>query len=377
MSFDHVHPTHARIDVDAFRSNFRVVRSIVGPQVRIIPVVKANAYGHGVMPLSRAALDEGASMLAVARSIEAFQLRDEGIAGRILLFEIVPREHEERCLEEDCDLTVVTLEAAQRLSAAAGRRGGTARVHVKIDTGMGRLGMPFGHAADLVLAVSRLPHMVVEGVYSHFATAESQDQEFALLQLERFKGVLKALKDFGLRPPYIHIANSGAILSLPGAQFTAVRPGLMLYGFTPRRGMEGESLLRPVLSLRSCVSALKSVGPGTSISYGRRYITDRPTRIATVPVGYADGYSRLLTNRGSVLIHGRRYPVAGTVCMDHLMVDVGPTGSVSEGDEVVLIGRDGGDEISGWDVADLMGTIPYEVTCLITSRVPRLPVDRG
>ncbi|MGA9121203.1 MAG: alanine racemase [Bacteroidota bacterium] len=375
MILDKPHPTYARIDVDAFRNNLRVVRSIVGPHVKIMPVVKANAYGHGVVALSKIALEEGVAMLGVARSIEAFQLRTEGIQGRLLLFEVVPQEHEERCLRENCDLTVISLQGANRLSASAGKLGVNARVHVKIDTGMGRLGVPFEQAVEFVSSVARLPHISLEGIYSHFATSEVEDQSFALLQLGRFTQIRDGLAAIGIQPPFVHMANSGAIITFPASHFTMVRPGLMLYGFTPRRGMSGESLLRPVLSLRSHVSFVKTVAGGTSISYGRRYFTERSTRIATIPIGYADGFSRLLTNKGSVLIRGRRYPVAGTVCMDHIMVDIGPESDVHEGDEVVVIGRDETEEISGWDIAELTKTIPYEVTCLITSRVPRVAVD--
>ncbi|HTX99151.1 MAG TPA: alanine racemase [Bacteroidota bacterium] len=366
------HPTHARVDVEAFRNNYRVVRSLVGRDVKIMPVVKANAYGHGVIPISRVAIEEGAAMLGVARSTEAVALRSAGIQHRILIFEITPPEHEERCLSEDCDLTVVSEHTARRAEEAARKLGRVARVHVKIDTGMTRLGIPWESALEVVKSIARMQHVVIEGVFSHFATSEAPDATFAREQLRRFESVLAPLRSAGINPPLIHMANSGAIVNLPEAHFSIVRPGLMLYGFTPRHGMRGEDRLKPVLSLHSIVTQVKVVPPGTSISYGRLYTTTRQTQIATIPIGYADGYSRLLSNRGTVLINDRRYPIAGSVCMDHIMVDVGMEGHVREGDHVTLLGKDRKEEISGWDIADLMQTIPYEVTCLIGARVPRV-----
>ncbi len=365
------HPTHALIDVEAFRSNYRVVRSLVGHDVKVMPIVKANAYGHGMVPLSRAAIEEGAAMLGVARSTEAFSLRSAGIRHRTVIFEVVPPDHEEQCLQEECDLTVTSEQTARRIDATARRLGKVARVHVKIDTGMGRLGIPFEQANDVVPSVARLPNLSIEGIYSHFATSESLDPSFAREQLDRFRTVLSSLRAAGITPPLVHMANSGAIINFPEAHFGMVRPGLLLYGFVPRRGMRGETMLKPVLSLRSVVTQVKTVAAGTTISYGRRYTAPRQTRIATIPIGYADGYSRLLSNRGSILINGRRYTIAGTVCMDHVMADVGMEGSVKEGDLVTLVGRDRDEEIHGWDIADLMQTIPYEVTCLIGARVPR------
>ncbi len=366
------HPTHVLIDVEAFRSNFRFVRSLVGPDVAIMPVVKANAYGHGVVSLSRAAIEEGAMILGVARSTEAFRLRDEGIRHRILVLEVVPHQHEERCIREECELTIVSEGSAARLNETARVLGKRAKVHVKIDTGMTRLGIPFESALNVVSAVAHMPNLVIEGVFSHFATAEAEDQSFAQLQLERFRSILSSLEAMGIRPALVHMANSGAIITLPDSHFSMVRPGLMLYGYVPRRGMSAEPALKRVLSLHSVVTQLKKVPAGTTVSYGRTYTTASETRIATIPIGYADGYNRLLSNRGGVLIRGMRYTVAGTVCMDHITVDVGMDTEVQEGDSVVLIGRDNDQEINCWDIAELIGTIPYEVTCLLTSRVPRV-----
>jgi len=250
-------------------------------------------------------------------------------------------------------------------------------VHVKIDTGMGRLGCDYRVAADTVESIARLPGIQLAGVYSHFATSEDPDQTFAQEQLDRFRRVLDELSrrrvEVGLR----HMANSGAIISLSASHLDMVRPGIMLYGYPPLRGMAEAHPVRPVMSLLSRVTLLKSVEAGTSVSYGRRWFAPTRTQIATVPIGYADGFNRLLTNRSSALIRGKRYPVVGTVCMDHVMVDVGPESEVETGDTVTLIGTDGAEKITGWDIAATVGTIPYEVTCLITPRVPRIYEDGG
>lgn len=251
----------------------------------------------------------------------------------------------------------------------------TARVHAKVDTGMGRLGMGYAAAASVVESVVGLPSLALAGVYSHFATAEEQDQSFARLQLVRFNRVLQDLAQRGIAVPLRHMAGSGAIMTFPEAQFDMVRPGVMLYGYAPRRGMPGSEKLVPVMSLVSHISMLKRVEPNTGISYGRRYVTRSHTRIATVPIGYGDGYSRMLTGKAEVLIHGKRFPVAGTVCMDHIMVDVGNVDAIQPGEAVTLIGREGDLAVTAWDIAERLGTIPYEVTCMVAERVPRVYVE--
>jgi alanine racemase len=310
--------------------------------------------------------------LGVARAYEGAQLRQAGISVPILSFEAVPVEHQAAALGYDLDLTVTSVDGATRLSEAAGRAGRKARVHVKVDTGMGRLGLQHSVAGKEIESVARLPGIEIAGVYSHFATSEDPDQTFARRQLDLFASVLEDLHRRGVDIPLRHMANSGAILQLPESHFEMVRPGLMLYGYTPRPDVTRRTDLTPVMSLVSRVAFLKRVGPGTSISYGRRYVTSGETWIATIPVGYGDGYSRLLTGKGDVLIRGKRYPIAGTICMDQLMVDVGSETDVREGDRVTLLGQEGGESIWCWELAGKIGTIPYEITCLVTSRVPRL-----
>jgi alanine racemase len=334
-------------------------------------VVKANAYGHGAVELARVVLANGADHLAVARVDEGFELRKAGIDAPLLVFELVPKDMYEKALQAGLQLTLSTTEGAAALNEVAGKLRVKAGVHLKVDTGMTRLGLDYRVAAAQMETILRLRWLDVRGVYSHFATAEDPDQTFALLQLERFNLVLDELNRRGLGIPLRHMAGSSAIMALPGSHFDMVRPGIMLYGYPPRRGMDARHPLKPVMSLVSAVSLVKNVAADTSVSYSRRYFTRRETRIATVPIGYADGYSRLLTGKSSLMIRGKRYPVVGTVCMDHIMADVGMD-DVHEGDNVTLIGRDGEERITAWDLAALIGTIPYEVLCLVTDRVPRV-----
>jgi alanine racemase len=371
-SLQYQHPTRAIVSLSAFRNNLGVVRAHVGKDVRIMAIVKANAYGHGAVRLASEAINAGAEYLGVARVFEGTELRDAGIEQRMLVFEVVPRGAEEAAISNELELTVVDAEGAGRLNDVASKLGRKIKVHAKIDTGMGRLGMDYREAANIVERAARLKSVELAGIYSHFATSDDADLSFAREQHQHFTVVLEELHrrkvDVGLR----HMANSGAILTLPESYFDMVRPGIMIYGYPPRRGMKSKSPLQPVLSLVSNVAMLKSVDARTSISYSRKYFTKAKTHIATIPIGYADGFVRLLTNRTEAIINGRRYPVVGTVCMDHVMVDVGADSAVHEGDEVVLIGERGAEVIDGWDIAERVGTIPYEVTCLITQRVPRI-----
>ncbi len=334
-------------------------------------VVKADAYGHGMFKIASEAVANRVEYLGVARGYEGTHLRKAGIQIPILVFEVVPDEHMAAAIENDLDLTVTSVRGARQLNNVAELAGRKARVHVKVDTGMGRLGLDHGTAGEEIQTIARLPWIELIGMYSHFATSEDPDQSFARKQLDLFCRVLEDVERRRIHVQFRHMANSGAILGLPESHFDMVRPGLMLYGYAPRPDMTQQTDLSPVMSLVSNVAFLKDVAPNTSISYGRRYFTSRETRVATIPVGYGDGYSRLLTGSAEVLIRGRRYPVAGAVCMDQLMVDVGLESDVREGDTVTLIGQDGGEAIWCWELAGKIGTIPYEITCLVTSRVPR------
>ena len=367
------HPTRAVINLNAFRHNISVIKKYIGGKVGIIAVVKANAYGHGMEIITKEAVSSGVACLGVARITEAVELRKTGFSIPILLFEIIPRNFEEQGIIYSVDLTIATMDDAQRIESVAERVRRKANVHIDVDTGMGRLGHDWKGAADFVERVAMMKWLHPVAVYSHFATSEDPDQTFAREQLRRFHTVIEELDKRRIEIPMEHMANSGAIISLPESHFDLVRPGIMMVGYPPRRGMD-DSQLKPVMTLLAKVSLLKKVPQGMSISYGRRYSAPADTHIATVPIGYGDGYSRMLTGKAEVLIRGKRYPVVGAITMDHLMVDVGCDSEVEEGDDVVLMGTSGGESISLWDIADRLGTIPYEVLCMVADRVPRVAV---
>ena len=364
--------TRALVSLDAFRRNLGAVRSYCGRGTRIMAVVKANAYGHGMIELSREAVREGVDSLAVARVSEALEIRRSGITHPLLVFEVPPPSMIDPAIAEGIALSVSTAEGGAAISRVASRRGANAAVHVKVDTGMGRLGFSDEAAPADIASLLRLPHLELAGVYSHFATSEDPETSFAKAQIARFNEVIETLRRMGIEVPLLHMANSGAVISLPDARFDMVRPGIMLYGYPPSRSMPQRYPVTPVMSLISNISMLRMVGKGTSISYGRRFTAPGRTTIATVPIGYGDGYARLLTNRASALIRGKMYPLVGTICMDHLMIDVGTNPQCQTGDDVTFIGTDGNLSITAWDIAETLGTIPYEVTCLVSGRVPRL-----
>lgn len=367
-------PVWVEVDLKAIAYNVQQIRQIVPPRTEVMAVVKANAYGHGAVEVARTALANGAGRLAVARVSEGEQLRKAGIAAPILLLGSTPPGQFADVLRLSLGQTVYSVEMATLLSELAGRKGVKAVVHVKVDTGMGRLGfLAEDTSVQEVLQIARLPHLEVEGVFTHFATADSRDKRYALEQLERFLAFLDALRREGLAVPFRHCANSAAIIDLPAAHLDLVRPGIALYGLYPSKEVDRSRLrLEPAMALKARVAQVKRVPAGFKISYGATYETPAPTVIATLPVGYADGYTRLLSSRGKVLIHGQRAPVVGRVCMDQCMIDAGHVPDVSPGDEVVFFGRQGEAVLPVEEVAEAIGTINYEVICQINSRVPRV-----
>lgn len=368
-----IRPVWAEIDRTALRHNLGEVRRLVGPAVEMMAVVKAEAYGHGAVETARVALEAGATWLGVALPEEGMALRRAGIAAPILVFGILQPEQAQVFVDEGLTPSVGALEGAVALSRMALKAGKLVDCHLKIDTGMGRVGVGHDDALKFIRTVSQLPGVRVSGLYSHFATADQKDKSFARVQLERFTEVVAQLKQAGLLPAKIHMANSAAIIDLPASHFNLVRPGIMLYGLTPSDEMEleGKVKLRPALTLKAKVIYGKRVPPQTGISYGHCYYAARETTIATLPIGYADGWSRRLTNQAEALIGGKRYPMVGTICMDQCMLEVGDD-PVEAGAEAVLIGSDGGEAITADDIAAKLGTINYEVTCMLGSRIPRV-----
>ncbi len=368
-------PTWLEIDLSAIANNTRRIKELVGARVRVLASLKADAYGHGALKVARTVLLNGASMLGVATLSEATPLREAGIGAPILVFGYVPRWQMREAVRLDVTVTLYSSEAAQALARAAEALGRRAKVHLKVDTGMGRLGIRAEQVDEIVALareISRLPGLELEGIFTHFAMADARDQGHSRLQLARFQAVLRALEEAGLRPPIAHAANSAATLTLPEAHFEMVRPGIALYGLDPSLEVRLPEGFRPALSFKTQVAQVKMVPAGECISYGCTYVTERPTRIAVLPVGYADGFRRAPRNWGSVLVHGQEAPLLGRVCMDQCMIDVTHLPQVRVGDEVVLIGRQGEASLTAEEVARRLGTINYEVVSEILARVPRV-----
>jgi len=352
----------AEIDLQALSHNLNEVRKRVGKGL-IIPVVKANAYGHGIIEVSRHLVREGIKMLGVAFEDEAIKIREAGIDSPIIVFFENPDIN--TCIRYNLIPSIFDLQTARRLSDEAIKQGILLTVHIKVDTGMGRVGFDIDSAEKMILRVMELKNLRVAGLMSHLSSAEESDKGFTISQIERFKTLVASLKKKGVRFRYLHIANSMGIIRFPEAHLNAVRPGIMLYGY-------GDDALKPVLSLKSKILYIKTIPKGTPISYERTFITKRKSTIATLPVGYGDGYSRRLSNCGEVLIDGRRAPVVGRVCMDTVMVDVTDIPHIDMNSEVILIGSSGKEEITAKDIADRTGTIPYEVLTSIGERVKRV-----
>ncbi len=366
----------AVIDVDAVAANLGAVRSVLRPGVALLAVVKADAYGHGSIQVSRALMAAGADALGVAFVEEGVLLRRAGgLRAPILVMGPAPAHAAEAILEHDLTPVVSDdLPLAERLSGLAVRAGRTVDVHLKVDTGMARLGVPPGDASAWAAKLARLPGLRLAGLMSHFADAEAEEPDLAREQLARFREADRALRAAGLDPGRRHLANSAGLLALPEAQLDLVRPGILLYGYAPSPRLASRLPLRPALTLRTRIAALRGVARGQGVSYGHTFVAARDLRVATLPVGYADGVRRCLSNRGEVLVHGRRAPILGRVCMDMTLVDVSAVPEAALGDEAVLIGRQGDEAITAEDVAAAAGTISYEVLTGIGPRIPRVYV---
>ncbi len=377
---DHPH-IWAEIDLDAIAHNVRELRRITAPRARLMAVVKADGYGHGAVEVARTALSAGADLLAVARIDEGLALRQAGIGGPILVFGPTPPAFAEHLVAYDLIQSVTGLAPAQALDTVARRCDRTIPIHLKVDSGMGRLGLlPDARRSDAtsssvaeVSAITRLPGLRLEGVYTHFAAADEADKGYAHRQFTAFTDFLEDLEEAGIAVGMRHAANSAAIIDLPETHLDAVRPGIALYGLYPSREVDHHRIaLRPALALKSRLLQVKSVPTGFKVSYGMTWAAPAPTVIGTVAAGYADGIQRRLSNRGVMLVGGRRVPMVGRVCMDLIMLDLGPGASAAPGDEVVLIGGQGEEVISADEVADLLDTINYEVIFTNPTRVPRV-----
>lgn len=364
---------YAAVSKNALVKNMNEIRAKVGDNIKIMPVIKADAYGHNAAQTAKV-LDRYADYFAVAVIEEAVSLRKSGIAKPIMLLGYTSPEDYCEAVQNDITVTVFTYSAAEKLSVVARAEGKKARIHVAVDTGMSRIGFsctPSG--ADEIKKISTLPDIILEGIFTHYASADETDRSFTELQLSRFGEFIKLLENRGVDIPIKHTANSAAIMEYPEAMFNMVRPGIITYGLYPSQEVDRSKLsLVPVMELKTHVAYVKYIEKGDTVSYGRIFRADKRMKIATIPVGYADGYPRLLSGKGRVIINGRYAPIVGRICMDQFMADVTHIDNICEGDSVTLIGRDGDCFISAEEIANLAQTINYEIICGIGKRVPRI-----
>lgn len=363
-------PTCAEIDLSAIAYNYHEIKKLVGNKTKIMAVVKANAYGHGIINIAKILATLNVDYFGVATLDEAISLRKNNIKTPILVLGCVTKEEIKPIIENDITMTLGSDEILPVIEKYASSLKKQARVHVKIDTGMGRIGVWHREAISFIRLIAKSSFINLEGIYTHFASA-GHDNFFTNYQLESFEEIINEIAQIGIDIPIKHVANSIGVIDIPRSHFNLVRPGIIIYGMYPKRHFVNIVKLKPAMSLKTKIVFLKDTPAGRSISYGRTYITQKPTKVATLPIGYADGYGRILSNKAEVLIRGKRAKVIGKVTMDQTMIDVGHIKDVKVGDEVMLIGRQGKDIITVDELAKLSATIPYEIVCSITDRVPR------
>jgi len=368
-------PTRAEISLSRLKNNFLIVKSLIDSHVRIMAMIKANAYGHGILKVAEELLSLGADYLGVAYLEEAVYLRKCGITAPILVLGAINTDQIADFLVNDIEITSSSLDKSLAISKEAQKLGKRASVHLKIDTGMERIGVHWYNAESFIMKSHDLPGIDIKGIFSHLAKAES-DPVFTGEQIDRFDKTLEILDKKDMLPELIHLANSAGIINNTASHYTMVRPGIMLYGYDPHGYLPqrefGARRLLPVMTLKTKVSYFKVCPADTGISYNHSYRTKSQTRIITLPIGYGDGYNRLLSNRGEVMIRHKHYPVVGTICMDQTMVDIGSEGTAYNGDDVLLFGSDGYDNIPLESLCEKIPTITYEFLCNISSRVPRI-----
>lgn len=377
-TLDEIRPVWAEINLDNLAHNIREVRRLTHKDAMVTAVVKANGYGHGSVEIAQTFLDNGADRLAVAVLTEAIELRNAGIKAPILVLGYTPTSLFEKVIELDIIQTIYNYDDAKLLSEVAGRLNKQAVIHIKIDSGMGRIGfLPNDESVEAILKISSLPSLKLEGLFTHFAMADYIDKSHARAQFEKFSWIVNKLEERGLNIPIKHVSNSAAIIDLPEYNLNMVRAGIMIYGLKPSDEVQLDKVdLKPAMALKARISHLKTVPKGTGISYGQIFVTERESKIATIPIGYADGFTRLLTGKAEVYVNGKRARIVGKICMDQCMVDVTDIENVKVGDEVVLFGYEAGhphiDEVAG-----KLGTINYEIACMVGRRVPRVYVSNG
>ena len=379
LTLRHTRRVYAKVDLDAIASNMKAMKALLPEQTGMLGVVKADAYGHGAVPVARA-IEPYVSGFAAATAEEAVQLRKAGLKGLILVLGVTFPEDFEDLIRWEIRPAVFEWEQAEALSRLALLCHKVLHIHLAVDTGMSRIGMkPGEEALELVKRVSCLKGIRIEGIFTHFSRADEKDLSCTEEQLKAFEAFDRQLREQGIRIPLRHCSNSAAIVGgLSSNQLELCRAGIALYGLYPSGEVRKDlAALTPALELISCVSCLRDIGPGTAVSYGGTFVADRPMRIATIPVGYGDGYPRSLSGKGAVLIHGQRAPILGRICMDQFMVDVSHIPDVRNFDEAVLLGFQGGEHISAEEIAEASGGFHYEILCGLNKRIPRVYIREG
>lgn len=376
--FKKLRPVWAEIDLDKLAKNMREIRK----QARskdIIAVIKADGYGHGALDIAQVLLENGATRIAVAVITEALELRKGGIQAPIMILGYTPGTFKEEIVKNHIEQTVFSYDLAKELSEEAVKRNEIAKVHIAVDTGMGRIGfLPTKEGALEVLKISKLPNIEIVGLFTHFAVADEWDKEYTKKQVEKYNYFYKLLEEQNIKIPIKHVSNSASIIDLEDIHFDAVRPGIILYGYYPSEEVNlGKITLEPVMSVKANIVHIKTLQKGEYISYGRKFKTERETVVGTIPVGYADGYTRLLFGKGKVIVNGKFAPIIGRICMDQFMVDLTDVGEVNTSDEVILLGCDGKLKYDADDIAKDLGTINYEVICAVSKRIPRVYIKNG
>ncbi len=375
ISDEVLRPTHVEVNLANIKYNFEQIKKRVG-KTAVMPILKANAYGHGLVRVAAFFEELRADYLGVAVLEEGILLREKGISTPILVLGGILGNQVPLFLKNGLTLTASSIEKLEQIENAAAKLGVKAKVHLKIDTGMERIGVHYYNAKNFLRYAFKLKHVFVEGIFSHFANSTAKDLSHALVQLERFSEILAFAEKEKFEIPYKHISNSGAILQLPEADFNLVRPGILLYGVYPSEEVEKSIVVKPALTWKSRVVYFKVIKKGASVGYGSVWKADKDTRAVTVPVGYVDGYLRAMSGKASVLIRGKRYPVIGTISMDQIVVNIG-NDSAFNNDEVVLLGKQNNLEITAQELAAWAGTIPYEILTSINTRVPRIYLNEN
>lgn len=375
---EHVRSYYAEINLDNFRHNFREVKRLAEGK-KVFGVIKADGYGHGAVELAKVLEEENADYFAVAVIDEAIELRRNGYKKPILILGYTPHEFAKDLVKDDITQSIFNYDLAKEISNEAVRQQKIAKIHIKLDTGMGRVGyLPTNESLDEIEKISKLKNLKLEGVFSHFSVADEYDKEFTKLQVKKYKWFIDELSRRGIVFDIKHIANSATIIDLPDFYFDAVRPGIMLYGYYPSMEVNKDRLkLKPVMSLKARVAFIKEIPKDTPISYGRKFYTKDKSKIATIPLGYADGFTRLFFGKAKVIVNGKFAPVVGKICMDQCMIDITECGEVKIGDEVVIMGESNGLSITADNLADILGTISYEILCMVSRRVPRVYIENG